>query len=174
MNVRALAGNLLGLALLATSTGSFLMNQKDKAAMRPAAEGKITQYRVDYAMAKARARGRYMMVEFGSDWCEDCQALAKNLSAGIVHDYFRDHFDFVFVDIGHSDRNFEAAESLGVDLSHGIPAAVFFAPDGQRIGATNHGELEAARNYSPAQILEFLQQVTGHRCIINPAISPQG
>lgn len=142
--------------------------ERDKAAARPAPEAKVTQYRMDYAMRKAKAQHRYLMIEFGADWCEDCQALARDLQSAPARDFFQNHFELLTIDIGHSDRNFEAADSLGVDLSHGIPAVVLFAPDGTRIGATNHGELEPSRRYRPDQILSFLKTAVERRTVVDP------
>jgi thiol:disulfide interchange protein len=169
VNIRTIVGNVLAIALLATAVWAFVVDQKDKAATRPATENQITQYRLDFALKKARAQRRFLMVEFGADWCEDCRVLARNLDDESTRDYFQSHFNLLGIDIGHSDRNFKAAEILGLDLSHGIPAAVFFAPDGSRIGATNNGELEPSRNYRPAQILAFLRDVTERRIITTPA-----
>ena len=54
-------------------------------------------------------------------------------------------------------------------MSIAIPTAVFFAPDGERVGATNKGELEPARKYGSKQIYEFLRDVAERRLITNPA-----
>ena len=170
MKARTLTANVLAFALLAAAVLAFITIERDKATSRPAPEAKVTRYRVDYALRKAKARQRFLMIEFGADWCEDCQALARALQSPTARDYFQNHFEFLDIDIGHSDRNFEAADALGVDLNHGIPAVVLFAPDGTRIGATNDGELEPSRKFSPQQILAFLQAVVERRIIINPAI----
>lgn len=170
MKARAITANVLAGALFATAVLAFRTIEHDRAASRPAPEAQVTRYRIDYALRKAKARQRFLMIEFGADWCEDCQALARDLHSPAAGDYFQDHFEFLNIDIGHSDRNFEAANALGVDLDHGIPAVVLFAPDGTRIGATNNGELEPARNYSPQQIRAFLQAVVEQRIIIKPAI----
>jgi protein disulfide-isomerase len=170
MQTRAITANVLAVVLFATAVLGFMTIERDRAASRPAPEAAVTRYRVDYALRKAKARRHFLMIEFGADWCEDCRALALDLQSAAAGDYFHDHFEFLNIDIGHSDRNFEAADALGVDLSHGIPAVVVFAPDGTRIGATNHGELEPSRTYNPQQILGFLQAVVERRTIIDPAI----
>ena len=170
MTARAITANVLAGALIVTAVLAFITIERDRHASRPAPEAGVTHYRVDYALRKARARQRFLMIEFGADWCEDCQALARDLQSPTVGVYFQDHFEFLNIDIGHSDRNFEAADALGLDLNHGIPAVVLFAPDGTRIGATNHGELEPSRNYSPQQILDFLKAVVERRVITDPSI----
>lgn len=170
MKTRGIIANGLALALVATAVMAFLSYQRDHAAAQPLPEARVTQYRVDYAVRKAKAQRRFLMIEFGAAWCEDCRVLAQDLQSEVARGYFQSHFNFLNIDIGHSDRNFGAADTLGVDLSHGIPAVVMFAPDGSRIGATDHGELEPSRNYRPEQILQFLKAVVDHRALTNPAV----
>jgi thiol:disulfide interchange protein len=161
--------NLLAITLFMTAIGAFLVNQNDKQASAPAPESKITKYRVDFALAKAKAQRRFLIIEFGADWCEDCRVLAHHLEDGLTREYFQNHFSILQIDIGNSDRNFEAARELGVDLDHGIPAVVVFAPDGSRIGSTDNGELEPTRKYRADQILDFLKALVERRAITNPA-----
>jgi len=166
---RIIAGNVLILALLASSIGAFIVNQRDKAAARPANESKVTQYRLDYALKKAKAQRKILMVEFGADWCEDCIVLARNLADPVVNAYFDQHFNLLRVDVGpKGEKNLDVGESLGLDMSHGIPAAVFFAPDGAPIGATSHGELEPSRKFTARQILAFLTNVAEEKTIVSP------
>src|SRR5262249_6696234 len=115
-----------------------------------------------------KAFNKYLMVEFGGDWCEDCVALNHNLEAGPTRDYFEDHFILLRVEVDHSDRNLDVAKSLDAGVEHGVPAAVFFAPDGTRIGGTTRGELEPSRQFLPEQILAFLKAVAEHRIITRP------
>ena len=85
-----------------------------------------------------------------------------------VSEYTNELFDLVFVDVGKMNRNREVAERLGVTLSRGIPVAVFYAPDGSLIGATNEGQLEPARYYSSKQILKFVRDIAERSRIAAP------
>ena len=85
-----------------------------------------------------------------------------------VREYTDELFDFVFVDVGKLNQNRQAAERLGLDLNRGIPVAVFYAPDGALIGATNEGQLESARYYSSKQILKFVRDVAERSRIAAP------
>jgi len=123
---------------------------------------------IDAALRKARARGHFLMVEFGAAWCGDCRALAANLESPELRDYFNKHFDLLKVDVGKFDRNVELAKSVGVDINQGIPTAVFFAPDGKRIGATNQGELASSSLLGPDQIRTFLRAIVEQRRVTKP------
>jgi thioredoxin 1 len=168
LNFRKVIGNAALILLLATAAWAVLVDQKDKAASRPATESEVTRYRIAFARQRAKALHRFLMVEFGADWCEDCVVLARHLREGASGDYFQKYFELLMVDTGHSDRNLDIAASLGVDMSHGIPAALFFAADGRRIGATNQGELEPSRSYSSEAILRFLKEIVEQQRITKP------
>ena len=123
---------------------------------------------IDAALRRARQRRHFLMVEFGADWCGDCRALAANLDSPELREYFKSHFDLLRVDVGQFDRNVDMAKSVGVDINQGIPTAVFFAPDGKRIGATNHGELASSSLLGPDQIQAFLRAIVEQSRVTKP------
>jgi len=135
---------------------------------KPYPETKVTKAMVDDALGRARAEHKFLMIEFGANWCEDCVALAQNLEQGQPRDYLQKHFRILKVDVGQFDRNLDIAKALSVDLNKGIPTAVFFAPDGNRVGATNNGEFEPARKYGSRQIYSFLKQIAERHVITVP------
>jgi thioredoxin 1 len=120
------------------------------------------------ARADAKDRGRFLMITFGANWCYDCRNLHRILETDEVRAYTDELFEFVYVDVGTMNRNRETAERLGVTLNRGIPVAVFYAPDGSMIGATNEGQLEPARYYSSKQILKFVKDVAERSHIAAP------
>jgi protein disulfide-isomerase len=130
----------------------------------------MTPGMIAHALKIAREENKFLMVEFGANWCEDCVALAHNLEQGETRNYFEKHFVVLKVDVGQFNRNLDVAKSLGVDLDKGIPTAVFFAPDGNKVGATNKGELEPSRKYGSKQIYAFLREIAERRVITTPGV----
>lgn len=120
------------------------------------------------ATKDAQASGKFLMITFGANWCPDCRSLYRKLTSDEVADYTADLFQFANVDVGKFNRNRDLAEELGVDLSRGIPVAIFFAPSGEVIGTTNEGQLEPARYYSSRQILRFVRDIVERSRIIAP------
>lgn len=112
--------------------------------------------------------GRFVMVTFGANWCQDCRTLHSHLKSREVADYTEDLFYFVNVDVGKFNQNVDIAAELGVTLIKGIPVAVFFDPDGQLIGTTNEGQLEPTRRYSSKQILKFMRDIAERSRILAP------
>ncbi len=112
--------------------------------------------------------GKFLMVTFGANWCVDCRTLHHHLKSEDVQAFAGDVFQFVNVDVGKFNHNRDLATELGVDLTRGIPVAVFFDPDGRVIGTTNDGELEPARYYTSKQILKFARDIVEKSLIAAP------
>ena len=120
------------------------------------------------ARQRAAREDKFLMITFGANWCMDCRTLYHNLKTDEVRAFTDGVFDFAHVDIGNFNRNRAVAEELGVDLSRGIPVAIFFDPAGNKIGTTNDGQLEPARFYTSKQILKFIRDVAERSLIAAP------
>lgn len=117
---------------------------------------------------EAVENGKFLMVTFGANWCVDCRTLYYHLKSDDVKAFTDDKIHFVTVDVGKFNRNRDVARELGVDLTRGIPVAVFFDPEGGEIGNTNDGQLEPARFYSSKQILKFVRDIVERSLIAAP------
>ena len=120
------------------------------------------------ARQKARQAGKFLMITVGANWCMDCRTLYRILKTDDVAAYTDGIFDFINVDVGKFNKNRDVAEELGVDLTRGIPVAIFFDPTGTKIGTTNDGQLEPARFYSSKQILKFVRDIAEKSLISAP------
>lgn len=116
----------------------------------------------------AMVNDQFLMITFGANWCIDCRTLYHHLKSDEVRAFTDDMFHFVTVDVGKFNRNRDVARELGVDLSRGIPVAVFFDPEGREIGNTNDGQLEPAQFYSSQQILKFVRDIVERSLIAAP------
>ena len=120
------------------------------------------------AREQALRSGQFLMVTFGANWCTDCRTLYHNLKTDEIKTYTDGLFHFAHVDVGKFNRNRDVAADLGVDLSRGIPVAIFFDPSGAKIGTTNEGQLERARFYSSKQILKFVRSIAERSLVTTP------
>ena len=120
------------------------------------------------ARQKALQGDQFLMITFGANWCMDCRTLYHSLKTDEVTEFANDVFLFAHVDVGKFNRNREIARELGVDLSRGIPVAIFFDPEGNKIGTTNDGQLEPARFYTSKQILKFVRNIVEKSLISAP------
>ena len=88
---------------------------------------------IDSALQNARAAGKSLMVEFGADWCSDCQEMTRQLQRAPLNTCLRQRISLVHVDVGQFNRNLDKANALGIDIRNGvIPTAVFFPAIGRR------------------------------------------
>ena len=117
---------------------------------------------------QAMHSGKFLMVTFGANWCVDCRTLYHRLKSDDVQAFTDGLFHFVTVDVGKFNQNRDVARQLGVDLTRGIPVAVFFDPEGREIGNTNDGQLEPARFYTSKQILKFVRDIVERSLIAAP------
>jgi protein disulfide-isomerase len=124
--------------------------------------------KVQAARKEAVKNRQFLMVTFGANWCRDCRNLHLMLHSPEVERYTEGLFHFVNVDVGKFNQNRHVAEGLGVDLSRGIPVAIFFDPEGRLIGTTNEGQLEPARHYTSRQILKFMRGIAERSRISMP------
>jgi thiol:disulfide interchange protein len=82
---------------------------------------------IDAAVNSARASHKSLMVEFGADWCSDCQELSHELQREPLQSCLDENVDRLKIDVGEFNRNLDTARSLGIDIKNGvIPTAVFF------------------------------------------------
>lgn len=110
------------------------------------------------ALAQAAKEHKRVILDFGGNWCGDCQVLdiyfhdEKNLSL------LESNFVLVHVDIGRMDKNTDVAEKYGVPLGKGVPALAVLDARGKVLYSQRNGEFEAMRRMDEASVTEFLNQ----------------
>jgi thioredoxin 1 len=110
------------------------------------------------ALAAASKQHKRVILDFGGNWCGDCQVLdiyfhdEKNLSL------LESNFVLVHVDIGHMDKNVDVAEKYGVPLKKGVPALAVLDSRGKLLYSQTNGEFEAMRRMDESSVTEFLNR----------------
>jgi thiol:disulfide interchange protein len=119
------------------------------AARNPAADLKA-------ALALATSDHKEVLIDFGADWCPDCQVLDKLFQSQGTRSLLQTDYHVVAVDVGQFNLNLGfAAKYVNLQAS-GIPALVVLAPDGTVRFATNDGSFENARTMNSDQVNAFL------------------
>ncbi|HLX69899.1 MAG TPA: thioredoxin family protein [Verrucomicrobiae bacterium] len=101
-----------------------------------------------------------IVLVFGANWCPDCLALDKAMTHGASAGLLAHDFRIIKVDVGHTDKNKDVAESYGVPLEKGIPTVAIISPKNQVLYVTKEGELAKARKMSDDGIYQFFKRVT--------------
>jgi protein disulfide-isomerase len=113
---------------------------------------------LDGAVAQARREGKYLLVVFGANWCEDCRRLDQAMR-GSSAPLLDSQFVIVKIDVGNFDRNLDLAQRYGNPIAKGIPAAVVVTPEDRLLYSTRGGELANARRMSERGIYDFFERV---------------
>jgi thioredoxin 1 len=138
------------IVFLAIAVAAFVSHVKTQ---QQATQGRVTTAMLQQARENARANGKSLMVQFGADWCSDCVELSQQLEQEGIRSSLRAHFVVLKVDVGEFNRNIDLAKSLGIDVTIGIPTAVFFP---------SNGTAQSSRR-GTEQILAYLREGASYR-----------
>ena len=111
---------------------------------------------VDAAIAEARRTHKRVLLDFGGDWCPDCQVLNLYLQQSPNRELLKRNFIRVNVNIGHEDANVDLAHKYGVPLK-GVPALAVLSPEGKLLYAQNK-EFADMRHLESNELTAFLNR----------------
>jgi thiol:disulfide interchange protein len=112
-------------------------------------------------LAQAKREHKRVILDFGGDWCGDCQVLDIYFHQSPNAELLEKHFVLVHVSIGHEDKNIDVAAKYGVPISKGVPALAVLSPYGKVVFAQATGEFEDMRHMDSASVTEFLNKWKG-------------
>jgi thiol:disulfide interchange protein len=111
------------------------------------------------ALKTARRQHKRVILDFGGDWCGDCQVLNLYFHQPENLAILNKHFVLVDVNIGrHIDENLDIGQKYGVDLKKGVPALSVLKPSGQVIYGQSGGEFADMRHMDSSSVHDFLQK----------------
>lgn len=108
------------------------------------------------ALRTAAATHRRILLDFGGDWCGDCQ---------VLNIYFHDpenkqildrNFVLVDINVGQLDQNVDLAAKYGIPLKKGVPALAVLSDHGALLYSQRNGEFETMRRMQSSSVTEFL------------------
>ena len=106
----------------------------------------------------ARPQHKRILLEFGGNWCGDCQVLDYYYHQGANADLLARYFVVVRVDIGHMDKHVATAEKYHVPITKGVPALALLDANGKLLYTETPKEFE---HTSPEAINAFLKHWKG-------------
>jgi thiol:disulfide interchange protein len=108
------------------------------------------------ALKQAKVEHKRVILEFGGDWCGDCQVLDIYLHLPPNEELLEKNFVLVHVWIGHMDANIDVAAKYGVPISKGVPALAVLDPDSKVLYSQATGQFADMRHMEPDSVTEFL------------------
>jgi thioredoxin 1 len=109
------------------------------------------------AKVEARRTHKRVILDFGGDWCPDCQVLNIYFHQSPNAELLKKNFVLVDVNIGHEDANLDIASKYGVPMPHGVPALVVLDGDG-KVMYSQKNEFSDMRNMQSSSVTEFLNK----------------
>jgi thioredoxin 1 len=109
------------------------------------------------ALARAAREHKRVILDFGGNWCGDCQVLDIYFHQQPNADLLTQNFVLVDIDIGHMDKNEDIARRYNVPLQKGVPALAVLDSSGRLLYSQTNGEFEKMRHMDPGSVTDFLQ-----------------
>jgi thiol:disulfide interchange protein len=119
-----------------------------------------TQARADLtaALKTAQLSHKRILIDFGGNWCGDCQVLDIYMHNAENVRILEDNYILVHVNIGHMDENVDIANQYQVPLTKGVPAIAVLSESGKLLYSQKGGEFESMRKMESSAVTTFLVQ----------------
>ncbi len=110
------------------------------------------------ALAQAAREHKRVLLDFGGNWCGDCQVLNIYFHDPGNASLLQHNFVLVDVSVGEYDRNLDLAQQYGIPLNKGVPALVVLDAQGRVLYAQRNGEFEKMSTLDSSAVTAFLQK----------------
>jgi thiol:disulfide interchange protein len=110
---------------------------------------------INAALAQARREHKRVILDFGGNWCGDCQVLDIYYHQSPNAELLAKNYILVHINIGHMDKNVDVAKKYNVPITKGVPALAVIDANGKLLYAEREKEFE---HPSPEAITAFLNR----------------
>ena len=110
------------------------------------------------ALKTAAAMHKRILLDFGGNWCPDCQILDLYFHNSTNRPILEANFVLVHVNIGREDANLDLAGQYEVPLNKGVPALAVLSEQGKLLYSQKSGEFEAMRSMESSDVTKFLER----------------
>jgi thiol:disulfide interchange protein len=117
-----------------------------------------SQARADLAAAlkTAAATHRRVLLDFGGNWCGDCQVLNIYFNDPRNKPILDRNFVLVDINVGQLDTNVGLAAKYGIPLKKGVPALAVLSDHGALLYSQKNGEFESMGRMQSTSVTQFL------------------
>ena len=108
------------------------------------------------ALAQATREKKRVLLDFGGNWCGDCQVLEIYFHDAANRNLLASNYVLVPVNIGQYDKNLDIAARYGVPVEKGVPALAVLDAAGKVVYSQRNHEFSAMRTIDSASVTAFL------------------
>jgi thioredoxin 1 len=113
---------------------------------------------IAHALRTAAEQHKRVIVDFGGNWCGDCQVLDIYFHQQPNLPILEKNFELVHVDIGHYDKNLDIVQKYDIPIKHGVPLLMVLDAHGRVLFVQRNREFEKMQMVTPASVSDFLTQ----------------
>ncbi|HTC74087.1 MAG TPA: thioredoxin family protein [Edaphobacter sp.] len=110
------------------------------------------------ALKQATLEHKRVILDFGGDWCGDCQVLDIYFRQSPNLEILDKNFLLVHVDIGRFDKNLDIPEKYNIPLKKGVPALAVLDANGKLLYSQQAAEFGDMRYMYPTSVTDFLNR----------------
>lgn len=118
------------------------------------------------AISQAKSDHKYVLLDFGADWCVDCKVLENAFREAALQPFLNLHFHLVHIDVGEffmggsAFKNRDVARKYGLTDPDetGVPVLVTLDSDGRVAYGTSRVHWANARQFNLADVLLNLRK----------------
>jgi len=110
------------------------------------------------ALKMAAATHKRVLIDFGGNWCGDCQVLDIYFHNDANRPILESNYVLVHINVGRMDENADIAQRFKVPLEKGVPALAVLSDQGKLLYSQRSGEFEAMRRMESSAVTQFLVQ----------------
>jgi thiol:disulfide interchange protein len=110
------------------------------------------------ALKQAKAEHKRVIIDFGGDWCGDCQVLDIYFHQAPNDELLKNFVvAHVFVD-SQIDNHLDVGKKYGIPLKKGVPALAVLDANGKILYSQATGEFENMRHMDAQSVTDFLNR----------------
>ena len=113
---------------------------------------------ISSALKQASVEHKRVILDFGGDWCGDCQVLDIYFHQSPNLELLDKNFLLVHVDIGRFDKNLDIPEKYNIPLKKGVPALAVLDASGKLLYSQQAAEFGDMRYMYSTSVTDFLNR----------------
>jgi thioredoxin-related protein len=149
---------LSGILLTFLLTGTHVFGQTEKKLYDPSIDG---MKQINEAVAKAKASGKHVLVQYGGNWCSWCirfDAFCK--SDADISRVLEDDFLAIKLNYSPENKNEAANAYMGNPVRFGFPVFIVIDGQGKVLHIQDSALLESGQGYDQKKVIGFMKNWT--------------